>query len=97
MKRFFYWTAADGKKESPKGSPVSPINADVPVQRRLSRSGQRIPIAFLDTDTAGEEQPVPIRVGVIELPRKSVGQENLARAVVRTPLKITQKGIICVH
>jgi len=97
MKRFFYWTAADGKNESPKGSPVSPIDAAVPVQRPLSRSGQRIPIAFLDTDTAGEEQPVPIRVGVVELPRKSVSQENLARAVVRTSLKITQKGIICVH
>ncbi|MEY2427373.1 MAG: hypothetical protein QOJ40_258 [Verrucomicrobiota bacterium] len=81
MKRFFYWTAADGKNQEPRSLLVSLIDADMPVQRRLSRSGQRIPIAFLDTDAAEEEQRVPIRTGAIESPRKSVRRERLPRAV----------------
>ncbi len=80
MKSFFYWTAADEKNQRPKGSVLSMINADVSGPRRLPRGGQRIPIAFLDAD-AIEEQPLPIRVGVVKLLRKRVSQQGFPRAV----------------
>jgi len=78
MKRFFLWVVTVGKNQKPKGSLVPLINADVSDQRRLSRSGRRIPIAFLDAD-ATEEQPVPVRVGAVEFPWKPARKQRLLR------------------
>jgi len=78
MKRFFSWTATDGKNQKLEGTLVSLANADVSGQRRWPRNGQRIPIAFLDAD-ATEEQPVWIRVGAIEFPLKLVRNQRLLR------------------
>ena len=76
MKRFFSWTATDGKNQTLKGTLASLANADVSGQRRWPQNGQRIPIAFLDAD-ATEEQPVRVRVGTIEFPRKPVSKQRL--------------------
>ncbi len=78
MKRFFSWTATDGKDQKLEGTLVSLANADVSGQRRWPQNGQRIPIAFLDAD-ATEEQPVRIRVGAIEFPRKPVRKQRPLR------------------
>ncbi len=78
MKRFFSWTATVANNQTLKGTLASLANADVSGQRRWPRNGQRIPIAFLDAD-ATEEQPVWIRVGAIEFPRKPVRKQRLLR------------------
>ena len=78
MKSFFYWTAADEKNQRPEGSMLSTINADVSGQSPVPRDSQRIPIAFLDADVT-EEQPVRIRFGAVELPRKRVRKESSVR------------------
>src|SRR5437667_33046 len=97
MKRFFSWTATDGRNQSLKGSLVSLTRADVLVQRRSPRNGHRIPIVFLNTYAIEEEQRVPIRSGAIEFPRKTVSEKRLLRrslSLLGCAGKITQEQMI---
>jgi len=79
MKRFFSWTAADGRNQSLKESLVSATHADVLIQRPLPPNGQRIQIVFPGASATEEEQCVPIRAGAIEFPREPISKRNLQR------------------